>query len=112
MLNLHFIDLSDFTQGLRLVIVLYGGGSPFVDFDQVGKLDLVNSGNHHPRICTKDNLRHQFLIIFSSSSRFCSIRGLSPRDSTLSRSSGSVFDERRLKRQLPKSMLTPSISSS
>jgi len=45
----------------------------------------------------------------SSSAVFCRISASSPRLSTFSRISGSVFDERRLKRQSANSTLTPSV---
>ncbi len=48
-------------------------------------------------------------ISASSSAVFSRISASSPRLSTLSRISGSVFDERRLKRHCSNSTLTPSV---
>ena len=47
----------------------------------------------------------------SSSAVLAFISDSSPRDSTLSRTSGSVFEPRRLKRQLSNSIESPSVWS-
>src|SRR5690554_210063 len=67
--------------------------------------------NHHPQrledyspealsnssICNRRSLVFTFIKVWS------------PRDSTFKRTTGSVLEERRLKRQLSNSMLSPSI---
>ena len=59
----------------------------------------------------KGKIRH---YSFSNVSRVrvrASISGTSPRDSTFNRTTGSVLEERRLKRQSAKVMLMPSVRS-
>ena len=47
----------------------------------------------------------------NNSSVFACIKASSPRDSTFNRTSGSVLEHRKLNRQLPNSMLRPSVKS-
>ncbi len=56
-------------------------------------------------------MRAYCLMRASSSLVFSSVRALSPLDSTLSLTTGSVSDMRTLKRYAPMSMLTPSVWS-